>query len=92
MNRILKNTVKFAAGTCIALGSVAVAASVVGGSSAAKVVSAGVKAAKDAMKEEIGTLKAETSSIAAAKTSPPVTEEAAMFADLEETAQENSEN
>ena len=53
MNHILKSTVKFAVGTCIALGSVALAASVVAGSSAAKVVSAGAKAAKDAMKEEM---------------------------------------
>ena len=52
MNNIMKNTAKFAVGTCIALGSVAVAASVVAGSSAAKVVTAEVKAAKDATKEE----------------------------------------
>ena len=69
MNNILKNTAKFAVGTCIALGSVAVAASVVAGSSAAKVVTAGVKAAKDAMKEEMETLKKEATSATAAESS-----------------------
>ena len=92
MNHILKSTVKFAVGTCIALGSVAVAAFVVAGSSAAKVVTAGVKAAKDAMKEEMEALKAETSSVATAVTSSVDAAEAAMFADVEETAQKNSEN
>ena len=92
MNNILKNTAKFAAGTCIMLGSVAVAASVLAGSSAAKVVTAGVKAAKDAMKEEMEALKKEATSASAAESSPVNSEETAMFADVEEAAKETAEN
>ena len=92
MNNILKNTAKFAVGICIALGAVAVAASVVAGSSAAKVVTAGVKAAKDAMKEELAVLKNEAASAAAAESSPVNSEETVTFADVEEAAKETAEN
>lgn len=92
MNNIMKNTAKFAVGTCIALGSVAVAASVVAGSSAAKVVTAEVKAAKDATKEEMEALKKEATSASVAESSPVNSEETAMFADVEEAAKETAEN
>ena len=83
MNHILKNTVKFAAGTCLALGSVAVAASVVTGSTAAKVVSAGITAAKDATKQEMEALKKEADTAVAEQSSALTAEETAMFADVE---------
>lgn len=87
MNQILKNTMKFAVGTCVTLGSIALAVPVVVGSPVAKVVGAGFKAAKEAMKEEITALKEQ------GEVKIPVTkaaaEEAAMFADVEE-AQENN--
>jgi len=92
MSDILKNTAKLAIGTCFTLGAVAVAASVVASSSAAKVVTAGVKAAKDAMKEEMETLKKEATSATAAESSPVNSEETAMFADVEEVAKETAEN
>lgn len=78
MNHLLKNTAKFAIGTCFTLGAVAVAASVVVGSNVGKLVSAGLKGAKSAVEEELTKRKADASS----------TEEDTMFADAEETAAE----
>lgn len=75
MSNILKNTAKFAIGTCVTLGAVTVAASVVAGSSIAKIVSAGFKGAKNAVEEELAALKANTASA----------EETTMFADTEAT-------
>ena len=81
MNHLLKNTAKFAIGTCFTLGAVAVAASVVVGSNVGKIVSAGFKGAKNAVEEELAKLKTDTSA----------TEECAMFADAEETPAEKVE-
>ncbi len=78
MNHLLKNTAKFAIGTCFTLGAVAVAASVVVGSNVSKLVSAGFKGAKSAVEEELTKLK----------TGASATEENTMFADAEETAAE----
>lgn len=89
MKSILKSTAKFATGVCVALGTIAVTASVVPDSKVAKVVTAGVKAAKDAMKEEVETLKAEAASAATAEASPMSDGESAMFADAEESAKNN---
>lgn len=74
MNHILKNTAKFAIGTCFTLGAVAVAASVVASSNVGKIVSAGFKGAKDAVDAELAAQKAVATSA----------EESAMFADAEE--------
>ena len=60
MNNILKNTAKFAVGTCFTLGAVAVAASVVAGSNVGKIVTAGFKGAKSAVEKELAAMKAET--------------------------------
>ena len=60
MNNILKNTAKFAVGTCFTLGAVAVAASVVAGSNVGKIVTAGFKGAKSAVGKELAAMKAET--------------------------------
>ena len=73
MNDLLKNTAKFAVGTCFALGAVAVAASVVAGSNIGKIVSAGFKGAKNAVEEELAALKANAASA----------DESAVFADVE---------
>ena len=81
MNHLVKNTAKFAIGTCFTLGAVAVAASVVVGSSVGKIVSAGFKGAKSAVEEEL--TKRETDA--------PSTEENAMFADSEATVAEKVE-
>ena len=81
MNHLLKNTVKFAIGTCFTLGAVAVAASVVVGSNVGRLVSAGFKGAKSAVEEELTKLKTDASS----------TEENTLFADAEETAAEKVE-
>ena len=81
MNHLLKNTAKFAIGTCFTLGAVAVAASVVVGSNVGKLVSAGFKGAKSAVEEEMAKLKTDTAS----------TEENTMFADAEETTAEKVE-
>ena len=81
MNHLLKNTAKFAIGTCFTLGAVAVAASVVVGSNVGKLVSAGFKGAKSAVAEEMAKLKTDAAS----------TEENTMFADAEETAAEKVE-
>ena len=51
MNTLLKNTAKFAVGTCFALGAAAVAASVVAGSHVGKIVSAGFKGTKTAVQK-----------------------------------------
>ena len=81
MNNLLKNTAKFAFGTCFALGAVAIAASVVAGSNISKIVSAGFKGAKNAVEEELATLKANATE-----------DERVMFADVEETPVENAED
>ena len=81
MNRLLKSTIKFTVGTCVTIGALATAATAVAGSSAAKVMSAGVRAAKSAMKEEAVALKSKTAEPSLAA------EEAAMFVDLEEIKQ-----
>ena len=81
MNNLLKNTAKFAVGTCFTLGAVAVAATVVAGSNIGKIVSAGFKGAKNAVEDELAALKANT---AAAN-------ESAVFADAEETPAEKVE-
>ena len=73
MNHLLKNTAKFAVGTCFTLGAVAVAATVVAGSNIGKIVSAGFKGAKNAVEEELAALKANASSA----------DESAIFADAE---------
>ena len=76
MNHILKNTAKFAIGTCFTLGAVAAAASVVASSNVGKIVSAGFKGAKEAVDAELAAQKVATAS----------TEESALFADVEETS------
>ena len=81
MNNLLKNTAKFAIGTCFTLGAVAVAATVVAGSNISKIVSAGFKGAKNAVEEELATLKANATE-----------DERVMFADVEETPVENAED
>ena len=81
MSNILKNTAKFAIGTCFTLGAAAVAASAVAGSNIGKIVSAGFKGAKDAVDAELAALKADGAS----------TEESAMFADVEEASSEKGE-
>lgn len=57
MEDILKNTAKFAIGTCVALGAVTVATSVVVGKNIGKVVCAGYRGAKAAIKEELSARK-----------------------------------
>ena len=59
MSNILKNTAKFALGTCFTLGTVAVATSIIAGSNAGKIVTAGFNGAKNAMKAELDALKTE---------------------------------
>lgn len=81
MNNLLKNTAKFAFGTCFALGTVAVAATVVAGSNIGKIVSAGFKGAKNAVEDELAALKANATE-----------DERVMFADVEETPVENAED
>ena len=81
MNNLLKNTAKFAFGTCFALGTVAVAATVVAGSNIGKIVSAGFKGAKNAVEDELAALKANAATA----------DESAMIADAEETPAEKVE-
>ena len=81
MNHLLKNTAKFAIGTCFTLGAAAVAASAVAGSNIGKIVSAGVKGAKGAVEEELAAQKADAVSI----------EESKMFVGAEETSSEKVE-
>lgn len=81
MSNILKNTAKFAIGTCFTLGAVAVAASVAASSNVGKIVSAGFKGAKNAVEEELAALKAEAVSA----------EERTMFADSEKPSGEEVE-
>lgn len=57
MEDVLKNTAKFAIGTCVALGAVTVATSVVVGKNVGKVVCAGYRGAKAAIKEELSARK-----------------------------------
>lgn len=78
MNHLLKNTAKFAIGTCFTLGAIAVAASVVAGKNVGKLVSAGFKGAKSAVEVELSKPKTDSAS----------TEESEMFADAEETKTE----
>ena len=74
MSNILKNTAKFALGTCFTLGTVAVATSIVAGSNIGKIVSAGFKGAKDAVEVELAALKAENTSVEATDTAKNPTE------------------
>ena len=53
MNDILKNTAKFAIGTCVTLCAATAVASVAVGTNLGKVATAGFKGAKDAIKEEL---------------------------------------
>ena len=53
MSNLLKNTAKFAIGSCVTLCAVTVAASVAVGTNLGKVATAGFKGAKDAIKEEL---------------------------------------
>lgn len=62
MNDLLKSTAKFAIGTCVTLCAVTVAASVAAGTNLGKVVAAGFKGAKGAIKEELATQKAKSKS------------------------------
>lgn len=57
MEDILKSTAKFAIGTCVALGAVTVATSVAVGKNIGKVVCAGYRGAKAAIKEELSARK-----------------------------------
>ena len=81
MNNLLKNTAKFAVGTCFTLGAVAVAATVVTGSHIGKIVSAGFKGAKNAVEEELAVMKTNTASA----------DENAMSADAENSLTEEIE-
>lgn len=81
MSNILKNTAKFAIGTCFTLGAVAVAASVAASSNVGKIVSAGFRGAKNAVEEELAAQKAEAVSA----------EERTMYADTEESSAEKVE-
>ena len=82
MNNLLKDTAKFAIGTCFTLGAIAVATSVVAGSNVGKIVSAGFKGAKKAVEDELAAMKANAASA----------DESAMFADAEGTPAEKVEN
>lgn len=57
MNDLLKNTAKFAIGTCFTVCAVTIATSVVLGSNFGKVVSVGFKGAKDAIQAELAAQK-----------------------------------
>lgn len=81
MNNLLKNTAKFALGTCFTLGAVAVAASVVAGSNIGKIVAAGFKGAKNAVEDELAALKANAASA----------DESAVFADVEKNPNQEVE-
>lgn len=87
MNLDLKKTVKFAAGVCAALSVVAIA-SVAASSAAVKVVAAGLRAAKDTMKEQLDELKSEP----AAETITPVHEEVDLVSDAAAAEHSPSEN
>lgn len=64
MNNTLKKTIKFACGTCAALGVVTLAA-VVASSSALKITAEGLKAGGRAMKQTMRELRTEEASIPA---------------------------
>lgn len=81
MNNLLKNTAKFAVGTCFTLGAVAVAATVVAGSNIGKLVSAGFKGTKNAVEDEL----------AARKANAATADENAMSSDAENTLTEEIE-
>jgi len=57
MSDLLKNTAKFAIGTCVTLCTVTVGVSVAAGNSLGKVVVAGFKGAKNAIKDELAAQK-----------------------------------
>lgn len=81
MNNLLKNTAKFAVGTCFTLGAVAVVATVVAGSNIGKLVSAGFKGTKNAVEDEL----------AARKANAATADENAMSSDAENTLTEEIE-
>ena len=62
MNDLLKSTAKFAIGTCVTLCAVTVAASVAVSTNLGKVVIAGFKGAKGAVKEELATQRGKSKS------------------------------
>lgn len=62
MSDLLKNTAKFAIGTCVTLCAVTAAASVVVGTDLGKVATAGFKGAKGAIKEELEAQRAKLKS------------------------------
>ena len=62
MSNLLKNTAKFAIGSCVTLCAVTVAASVVVGTDLGKVATAGFKGAKGAIKEELEAQRAKSKS------------------------------
>ena len=72
MEDLLKGTIKFAVGTCITLGAVTVAGSVVAASTVGKVLSAGAKAAKEAMKEEMANIEEKKEAVGSADNSEMV--------------------
>lgn len=82
MNNLLKDTAKFAIGTCFTLGAIAVATSVVVGSNVGKIVSAVSKELKKAVEDEQAAPKANAASA----------DESAMFADAKGTPAEKVEN
>ena len=75
-----KKIVKFSAGTCAALSLIAIS-SVVASGAAVKVVAAGLKAGKDAMKEQWEQLQSAPAEKTATAPSLPA-EEAEMFANV----------
>lgn len=87
MKTNIKKTIKFTVGVCAALSGIAIA-SVVASSAAVKVVVAGLKAAKDTMKEQLEALNAG----ATAETPSAATEETDLFADIETDPQANPKN
>ena len=62
MNDLLKNTAKFAIGTCVTLCAVTAVASVTAGTKLVKVATAGFKGAKGAIKEELESQRAKSKS------------------------------
>ncbi|MBQ9733043.1 MAG: hypothetical protein IJV74_02285 [Clostridia bacterium] len=59
MGNFFKSTVKFAVGTCFALGAATVATSVFAGKNVGRIVVAGFNGAKAAVQEELATLNSD---------------------------------
>lgn len=62
MNDLIKSTAKFAIGTCVTLCAATVAAYAVVGTDLGRVITAGFKGAKGAIKEELSTQRAKLKS------------------------------